>query len=65
MTMTNPNRVDLMLLFLDKTKPGIYTTSPEQIELMKQHWDEIHIYCKPATFTISEKGDKIRKDVPL
>lgn len=56
-------RKDQMLLFFLKAKPGIYPVAPTQVDIIKENWQELHVYCNTAEFTFSSDYTKIRKDM--
>jgi len=47
-------RADQMLRFFKESKPGKYHCTPEQAELIKANWQNLHAYDHKAEYTFSE-----------
>jgi len=50
-----------MLNYFKAASPGIYPVTPDQVDLIKEYWETLHVYTG-AEFTFNEEFNKIRKD---
>jgi hypothetical protein len=55
--------IDRMILTLWRCPVGVYPLTPRQLQIVKAGWRALHDFDKEHEYTLSEAGDKVRKEV--
>lgn len=57
------NTIDKMIMTMYRMKPGTYPLTERQAKIVRAGWRALHEFDDKHHYTLSEAGDKVRKEV--